>query len=31
MTRQPAPTGWEVRFGPAPHEACVRRVEEGQA
>ncbi|MFJ8537009.1 MbtH family NRPS accessory protein [Streptomyces sp. NPDC093591] len=24
------PSGWAVRFGPAPHEACVRRVEAGR-
>lgn len=24
------PSGWEVRFGPGPHEDCVRRVEAGR-
>ncbi|MFK0173295.1 MbtH family NRPS accessory protein [Streptomyces sp. NPDC090306] len=23
------PPGWTARFGPAPHDACVRRVERG--
>ncbi|GGM15625.1 hypothetical protein GCM10010129_69810 [Streptomyces fumigatiscleroticus] len=24
------PSGWAARSGPAPHEACVRRVEAGR-
>ncbi|MFB8775918.1 MbtH family NRPS accessory protein [Streptomyces broussonetiae] len=24
------PSGWTARFGPAPHEACARRVEAGR-